>query len=314
MAKQGDLWDDSALISAFNNAVSKYKTMHGKKANDVSKDKGELVSGSGNHAGIDEHQETKRQENADEKSNLQPQSATEVGETSNPSEVKETHFIDPHIPESHAEVTQDVPMSYSYPQDGQDYNQLLQQYYELEEKRQQIIQQLQQYGGWNYQYTHEGTSTGMQWDNATTLNVQEQQSSTQAMSCPCCPYASQCFITPCTSVPTCFKGGSCAVETCIDGCGVVDPRKKLPQQDNHIVEAAIGAAERALSSLRIKNSDDSNSNEANKGKETDRKEGGNIQSASSETDLAEVLNAWYSAGVYTGKYLVEQSIAKKHQR
>ncbi|XP_062073505.1 uncharacterized protein LOC133777784 isoform X2 [Humulus lupulus] len=265
MAKQGDLWDDSALISAFNNAVSKYKTMHGKKAIDVSKDKGELVSSSGNHAGIGEHQETKRQEDADEESNLQAHIATEVGESSNPSEVKETNPVDPQIPDSYAEVTQNEPVSYSYPQGAQDYNQLLQQYYELEEKRQQIIQQLHQYGSWNYQYTQEGTSTGMQGDYGTTLHVHEQQTSSQAMSCSCCPYASQCFITPCTSFPTCFMGGSCAGEPCTNVCGVINPRKKFPQQDNRIVEAAMGATERALSSMKIKNPDDSNSIEEKKG-------------------------------------------------
>ncbi|PON63278.1 hypothetical protein PanWU01x14_131880 [Parasponia andersonii] len=317
MAKQGDLWDDSALINAFDDAISKYKIMHGKKSRDVSKDNGEVVSSSGDHpfAGIesiDEHQETKRQEDADEKSNLQQDTSPEVGESTNPSEVKETHCVDPPVPESYAEVAQDVQQSFSYPQGAQDYNQLLSQYYELEEQRQQIIQQLYQYSSCNYQGTQEGTSSGMQWANGSTL--QEHPVSNPAMSCSCCPYVNQCFATPYTSVPTCFVGASCAGESRTDACGAMDPRKSFPQQDGYIVEAAMGAAERALSSMRIKLSDDSNPTEAQKDREKDREEGAVVQSTGSETDLTVVLNAWYSAGFYTGKYLVEQSVAKKQQR
>lgn len=36
-------------------------------------------------------------------------------------------------------------------------------------------------------------------------------------------------------------------------------------------------------------------------KEKDKKEGEAVLSTSLETDLTEVLNAWYSAGFYTGK-------------
>lgn len=48
-----------------------------------------------------------------------------------------------------------------------------------------------------------------------------------------------------------------------------------------------------------------------KEKDGERKGADVAHSASSETDLAEVLNAWYSAGFYTGKYLTEQTVARK---
>ena len=201
----------------------------------------------------------RRQDDADEKSNLQPEAPLEVGESSNPSEVKETHCVDPHVPDSCAEVARDVQTCYSYSEGAQDYNQLLHQYHELEEKRQQIIQQLHQYGSWNYQCTQEGTGSAMQWANGHTL--QEHQASNTAISCCCCPYVSQCSATPCTSVPTCFVGGCCAGGSCPVACGAMDPRKPFPQQDGYIVEAAMGAAERALSSMRIKHSDDSSPTE-----------------------------------------------------
>ncbi|PON85411.1 hypothetical protein TorRG33x02_188210 [Trema orientale] len=195
------------------------------------------------------------QEGADEKSNLQQDTSPPVGESTNPSEVKETLCIDPPLPESYAEVAQDVQQSFSHSQGAQDYNQLPRQYYELEEKSQPIIQQLYQYSRCNYQ----GTSSGMQWANGPT--IQEHRDSNAAMSCSCCPYVNQCFAAPCTSVPTCFVGASCAGESRTDACGAMDPRESFSQQDGYIVEAAMGAAERALSSVRIKLSGDSNPTE-----------------------------------------------------
>lgn len=185
-----------------------------------------------------------------------------MGESSNPSVV--THCVDPVVPESYAEVAQGVQGSHSYAQGAQDYNQLLQQYYEIEEKRQQVIQQLNQYGSWNYQCSHEGSGSGMQWANGPTLQEHQLtvcQASNPAASCPCCPYVTQCFATPCTSVPTCFVGGSCAGKSCTDACEAMDPRISFPQQDSKLVETAMGAAERAISSMKTKISDDSIPNE-----------------------------------------------------
>ncbi|KAL2901221.1 putative 4-diphosphocytidyl-2-C-methyl-D-erythritol kinase [Bienertia sinuspersici] len=64
---------------------------------------------------------------------------------------------------------------------------------------------------------------------------------------------------------------------------------------------ALGVAERALSSLKNK-PDSKKDNKMNDGGE---------RSATSETDLSTVLNAWFSAGLYTGKYLTEQSCKKQ---
>ncbi|KAJ6426924.1 hypothetical protein OIU84_022507 [Salix udensis] len=46
MGKEGELWDDSALINAFDDAIFKYKKMHGKKRIlDKSSDGGEFGGG-----------------------------------------------------------------------------------------------------------------------------------------------------------------------------------------------------------------------------------------------------------------------------
>ncbi|GMN30434.1 hypothetical protein TIFTF001_002796 [Ficus carica] len=317
MAEQGDLWDDSALLSAFDDAISKYKIMHSKKAGDVSNDRTEAPRSSGDHpvSGVDDQQEAARQEGADAKSDLPSSTITEVGEGSNPSLVKENPSIYPHVLESYTEVAQDAQKSYSYNRGAEDYNQLLNQYYEVEQKRQQIIEQLHQYGSWNYQCSGDVSGSGMQWANSSTIQehpLPVSQAYNQTTFSSCCPYASQCFAAPC-SVPTCFFGGSCAGKSCPDVCEATDPRKSSPQEDSKMVETAMGAAERVISSMRAKISGDSNSNEDITEKEKDKKEGEAVLSTSLETDFTEVLNAWYSAGFYTGKYLVEQSIAKKRQ-
>ncbi|KAL5551060.1 hypothetical protein UlMin_001236 [Ulmus minor] len=316
MGKEGDLWDDSALINAFNDAVSKYKVMHGKKAGDDSNDKGEVVSSSGDHylADIDHSQEAGRQGNADEEDDLASNPSAEVGESSDLSLVQENRQIVPQASESYAEGAQEnVQKGYSYSQGTEDYNQLLNQYYELEEKRQKILEQLQQFGSWNYQ----GSCEGSGWVNDANFQghyqVPATEASNPAAASSCCPYFGQCLVTPCSSVPCCYSSNQCVGSSCIDACGTRNPMKSSPQEDSNIVETAMAAAEKALSSMGLKTSGDSNGNEAIKEKEKEQNEGLMVQSTSSETDLSAVLTAWYSAGVYTGKYLVEQSIAKKRQ-
>lgn len=271
MAKQGDLWDDSALVTAFNEAITTYKKMNIKKASDVSND---IVSRDQSICDVSvENKEDTRQEDENEKKNIQLNAAKEAEEISNPSLVKENQTVEsvePLVSDSHVEASQG----------SQDYNQLLNQYHELEQQRQNVINQLHQYGAWNYQYNdgaYNSATTATQWTNGSTF----------PLVCPC---VGQCCDAPCPSVPTCGPASGTKPD---------------------IVGTAMGAAERAISSLRTKIADDSNLNGANEGRENEVKDA--IQSASSDTDLSDVLNAWYSAGFYTGKYLVEQSIAKKHQ-
>ena len=186
-----------------------------------------------------------------------------MGEGSNPSLVKENPSVYPPVLESYTEVAQDAQKSYSYNRGAEDYNQLLNQYYEVEQKRQQIIEQLHQCGSWNYQCSGDGSGSGMQWANSPTIQehpLPVSQAYNQTTFSSCCPYASQCFAAPC-SVPTCFFGGSCAGKSCPDVCEATDPRKSSPQEDSKIVETAMGAAERVISSMRAKISGDSNSNE-----------------------------------------------------
>ncbi|XP_015897726.3 uncharacterized protein LOC107431355 [Ziziphus jujuba] len=309
MGRQGDLWDDSALINAFDDAISSFKKMHSKKSNDGLTDKGE------DHvhvlAGVGDTEQATRQADTNEETNFASDTAAEVGQSSNLSVAKENHCVGPNVHESSTQGAEEVQNINSHSQGAEEYNRLLNQYYQLEEKRQKILEQLHQFGSWNYQYSGEGSGYGTYQEHSLSAN----QSCNPNVVCSCCPYGCQGAVAPCTSAPACCLGGPYACNSCPDASAVTDPGRSFPLEDGDIVKTAMGAAERAISSMKMKSSGDFNADEASK--EEEKEKGKNervmVQSTSSETDLSVLLNAWYSAGFYTGKYLVEQNIAKRRQ-
>ncbi|KAJ7943873.1 Survival motor neuron-like protein [Quillaja saponaria] len=158
MGKEGDLLDDSALINAFEDAISNYKIsafyifihvsaafahiMHRKKAQDSSLEGGKVIGSCGKDDPNNYTEDLASRRDADVKSNYASTAAPEVGETTNVSPLKENHYADSHRSDPlldasngiHIQGLQDALKGYPYPQDG-DYNQLLSHYYELEEKR-----------------------------------------------------------------------------------------------------------------------------------------------------------------------------------
>ncbi|XP_022736527.1 uncharacterized protein LOC111289609 [Durio zibethinus] len=314
MGKEGELWDDSALIDAFDNAMSKYKRMHGMKNSETN------VS-----VGVDQTaDEAVKHGDEEENSNATSNTGTETDEAKDLQLVKENHTVHLQIPEPYIDSSTSLPMpdnqdgnkGYSYLQGGQDYNQLLSQYYEVEDKRQKILQHLQQFGSWNYQCSAEGSSAAGQWGTSCASQeyqnlIPTSQASHSTVMCSCCPYMYQSVVTPCTSYPCCSLVGTCVNNTSTEPNGAM-AHGNLPMViDSDIVKTAMGAAEKAISSMTAKASINPNINEENKEKKDG--EGEMSQTTSCETDLTVLLNAWYSAGFYTGKYLMEQSIARKRQ-
>ncbi|KAL6985714.1 hypothetical protein U1Q18_019088 [Sarracenia purpurea var. burkii] len=292
MGQKGDLWDDSALINAFDDAISKYKRMHGREQHDSSKEGANTEESLSTL--IDESNEVKRHGQADDNINVKSTTTAELGEINDPPVNKENHVMDSYAQESNLDSSsgQHALQGYSKTQGAGDYSQLLNQYYELEEQRQKILLQLQQFDSSDYQ----GSSA--QW--GTCQASQEHPGPTCQSSYPtvvssCCPYACQCLVAPCAF------GGTCAGMTCDATSAMGHNGKSTSFEDGDIIKTAVGAAERALSSLKLNGSE--------QGEE--RPEGQLEQTSISETDLTVVFNAWYSAGFYTGKYLAEQSIAKK---
>lgn len=180
-----------------------------------------------------------------------------MGQSSNLSAVKENHCVGPNAHESSPQGAEDVQNGNSHSQGAEEYNRLLNQYYELEEKRQKILEQLHQFGSWNYQYSGEGSGYGTYQEHLLPAN----QACNPNVVCSCCPYACQGSVTSCSSAPACCLGGPYACNSCPGASVVTDPGRSLPLEDSDIVKTAMGAAERAISSMTMKISGDSNADE-----------------------------------------------------
>lgn len=323
MGKEGELWDDSVLINAFDDAMSKYKKMHGKKRiQDKSTDGGKFGGGTEDENAsaitrVDESLDGTVKE-ADENSNVISNTVTELEETENLAPAKLNNCVDSLGPEPYVDPSNGgvhaQTLSGLYSHGAEDYNQLLGQYYELEEKRQRILQQLNLHGGYNYQYPAEGSGSGGYWGTCSASqdqSVAATQASPSPLICSCCPYACHCSVAPCSSFSSCTFGGTYLGKACTDSSAMMNPGKSFPPIDDDIVKTAMDAAERAISSMTMNTPVVNSDIEGNKAEKRKDNEGEITQNTSSETDLTVVLNAWYSAGFYTGKYLTERSIAKK---
>ncbi|XP_021599088.1 uncharacterized protein LOC110605089 isoform X3 [Manihot esculenta] len=302
-----ELWDDSALINAFEDAMSKYKKMHGNKIKDNLIDGGILGSATADkrHGAVSD---------ADENKNVIPDAAEELGETKNLAPVEENQCLasvepEPCLDSSNGQHKQAVH-EFSYSQNWEAYQLLCHQYYDLEEKRQRILHQLQQFGCYGHQCPTESYDSSQQWDTCCTYedhSVPTTKPSFSTVACSCCPYVCHGSAAPCTSFPTCSLCGTCDEKMHANSSAAIGPAKHSPHNNDDIVKTAMEAAERAMSSMKAISSINSGAEEKGKGKDGEEM----YQSTSSETDISVVLNAWYSAGFYTGKYLTEQSIMKK---
>ncbi|CAA7393291.1 unnamed protein product [Spirodela intermedia] len=150
MGKETDLWDDSALINAFDQALNKYKAMHVEKF-DATTTRGEISANNESEPSSTEQIHVHVESNF-AKTSLSEVEAEAEAETeaeavlSLPCGNNETAEEASTVQESQPEAGPRFPESTS----AEDCTQLLTQYYELEEKRQRVIQQLQQAGYWNH--------------------------------------------------------------------------------------------------------------------------------------------------------------------
>ncbi|XP_077237731.1 uncharacterized protein LOC143879295 [Tasmannia lanceolata] len=328
MGKETDLWDDSALVNAFDNAMTKYKVMHSTSYQNNPTEEEKVISGTDEN-GPATADETMRDMEQDNNNNNVSNSATEscapCNSTTEPIELRpiqenplgaEPCSPKPYMHSSTGPHTQETFEGNSNLQ-SPEYTQLLSQYYELEEQRQKVLQQLHQASLGNYQSYSEGSGFGScaPWNASTS---QEHQAPSYHSSCTgfyssCYPYSCHCLPVSWPSTP-CAVGGQWVATNGTPAIAMqqTDPMKGSSLEDDNVVKIAMGAAEKAISSMKGLTSMTSNSCEE-KGKEKESSiipEGQLSKAICSETDLTEVLNAWYSAGFYMGKYLSEQSIAK----
>ncbi|CAI0418728.1 unnamed protein product [Linum tenue] len=301
MGKGDELWDDSALLNAFDDAISKYKKYHGKEGQEKSADSGDFLADSGDSAPVvEEGHGVSREVDETGEGASQPTAELKDGLCIAPSD--ENHFAYQLGDEQNVDTANGLKEpavgDQSNVQATEDYNELLSQYYELEEKRQKVLEQLQQLGGYYYQDPAEVSGSASQLANCSTFQdhsvpaANQTYASVACICTTCCPNASHCPAVSCC-------GGKLGTESAMVTCR----GKSCPLGESDIVKTAMEAAERAMSSMKGKSSD-------NNGVEDEEKQG-KAQGPTSGTDLCNVLNAWYSAGFFTAKYLTEQSVAKK---
>ncbi|KAL6550461.1 hypothetical protein OROMI_020949 [Orobanche minor] len=265
---KGELWDDSVLVKAFENAVSKYKVIHrmsgsnvGEKADTNTEENlpaSEADNGSNNFRSDDE--------NLQNDDNLL-QTTAKTGETAEFPQIKENLPLEQdssakclgsfniqcdNLPPTNRNsaaksgspvkhvISSDVQSQNEaawYSSAPEEYSQLLTKYYELEGQRQQVRQQLNQYNC-NYQHPVPGTSTSKEYQASVPQPY-------DTVTCYC-PYGCQNWIVPTNILPASCSGDTCIGKSCN---GIPRQGNPIPPEDTDFVKTAMLAAERALSSL-----------------------------------------------------------------
>ncbi|KAJ9537013.1 hypothetical protein OSB04_029746 [Centaurea solstitialis] len=290
MAKNGELWDDSTLVKALDDAIYKYKIMHVKGGeNDLLKEE-RITNGTEERApivsvGSDEVKSANVEK--DDKTTDVAKNITHTVDEKYPSEV-----IEQDTPPSNGDQTNAESL--------EAYNRLLEQYNAVEEQRQKLLAQFSQYGNWDYQGYGYDYGYGAGYDSQNHPVAAPQPANPPV--CTCRPYVCPYSTAPCTSVAA---ASSC--ETCVGGTALAHNGSVGHLDDGGFIKAAMGAVDRAVHAFDTQNSGIPEvDKEGKKHQEVETGLQSVAQNGTSQTDLSVVLNAWFSAGFYTGKYLAEQ--------
>uniref|UniRef100_A0A7N0VMP4 Survival Motor Neuron Gemin2-binding domain-containing protein n=1 Tax=Kalanchoe fedtschenkoi TaxID=63787 RepID=A0A7N0VMP4_KALFE len=345
----GALWDDSALIDAFDEALSSYKidgSEEERKAVDLElggavekiaeedtiSDVAKITATAGDADVSDSVVEATSMK--EENVHVATITATESDADVSNSAVEATSPVkeekdDADVSNGTAQVAEVAAVEgYPNPESDADYNLLVNQYYELQEKLQTTWQQLQQFGYPSDQNNTADVGLPYMAAKGEALGDSSNADSGQQLL-PCSCFSNQhsypagvqgaystfqqsfaaCCCCPCTS--KCVAYSSCPASVCKlcpDAVAGFQPEMSLPLVgDNDIIRVAMGAAEKAISSIKIQAS----GQQEESGKISRDSENKNSGHTGCETDLTTVLNAWFSAGLATGKYLAEQSNARR---
>uniref|UniRef100_A0A453PBQ7 Survival Motor Neuron Gemin2-binding domain-containing protein n=2 Tax=Aegilops tauschii subsp. strangulata TaxID=200361 RepID=A0A453PBQ7_AEGTS len=332
MGKGGELWDDSALVDAFDHAVATYKAMHGKNNQGAPSEKQEsedsVVQTLNAHC---ESISAKQTEKNDSCTNLP------IGPVETPQQPCEERNTDKQAPLQETDLGKETKISESKTcfsdvtntegkdssnQQIEDYNELLRKYYELEVQSQKVLEQLHQTNFWNYQTPEQSSAYQQQQVPAYIATAPDPNSSTTQTSC--------CSLNvPMVSISCCSTGqqsgdssgmppnGGCSISFTCDHCpgasttyptgaAFTQLPTKVSTGDDQVAKAAMMTAEGAMNFMRNTISGDAASfprNEGGIGKENNTTLGMNLNldTTGADSDLAVVLNAWYTAGFYTGR-------------
>ncbi|KAM3305673.1 hypothetical protein P3S67_012540 [Capsicum chacoense] len=186
----------------------------------------------------DGNNELRSNREGDDSSKVTPDTTTEMGDSSSFPSVKENSFSEAVPPENHTgqlneQNTQDKAIQSVHSQSVEDYNQLLYKYYELEDQRQKILQQLNQFGISGDQISD---YTSQEHQAYASQNLNPTESSFY------CPYECQSWVSPYTASPCCLCGNQ-DDKTCDASLQYVQGKNSLPQNPN-LVSIAMEAAEK----------------------------------------------------------------------
>uniref|UniRef100_A0A453PBM4 Survival Motor Neuron Gemin2-binding domain-containing protein n=6 Tax=Triticinae TaxID=1648030 RepID=A0A453PBM4_AEGTS len=349
MGKGGELWDDSALVDAFDHAVATYKAMHGKNNQGAPSEKQESedVAAAAAYAAAAVAEEPVSTEVADEQTEKNDSCTNlPIGPVETPQQPCEERNTDKQAPLQETDLGKETKISESKTcfsdvtntegkdssnQQIEDYNELLRKYYELEVQSQKVLEQLHQTNFWNYQTPEQSSAYQQQQVPAYIATAPDPNSSTTQTSC--------CSLNvPMVSISCCSTGqqsgdssgmppnGGCSISFTCDHCpgasttyptgaAFTQLPTKVSTGDDQVAKAAMMTAEGAMNFMRNTISGDAASfpnigNEGGIGKENNTTLGMNLNldTTGADSDLAVVLNAWYTAGFYTGRYLMQQSM------
>ncbi|KAL8552929.1 hypothetical protein ACS0TY_001561 [Phlomoides rotata] len=257
MGKEGELWDDSALIKAFDHAFSKYKVMHG-----MTQEKSINENFPADNGSNEVFSSTDHVQNMDNPYSA-VETTTKTGETSEIIQSKEelgsSKFVgSSNIQDGNVIPTNEIPTSksdspgkYMISSDiktqneaitcsnsPEEYSMLLNKYYEVEGQRQQILQQLYQYNNCNEQFPISSTPTAEEYQASVAQPY-------DTVTCHC-PYGCQNWVVPCNSLPTSCLGGNYVDKCCQDIPKGSQNGNSMSPEDPDFVKTAMVAAERAL--------------------------------------------------------------------
>lgn len=341
MGKGTELWDDSALINAFDHAMTTYKEMHSNGSHGNSGKEEKHTSDRKEQDLVLVEKDARHVEPADNISNISGNTLdtyvtydnTEVT-TEDPSNQENSFGTDVHAPKSDP-CSSGFPFAdgktYCYAdQQSMGYSKLLKQYYELEDQKQKVVQQLHQANYWNYETLVQNPTCESSQLSGYTTSEHDPQTSCSLCSCHCiavpliptacaicglstggysCPsHMVCCASSPAHEVPGNFSADNGQHSSATVTLSAVDP-VNCSKADGNAVKVGVLAVERAINSMTVELSAISNDGEGKRGKDISAGilEGNASQGISSETDLTAVLSAWYMAGFQTGRYLSEQS-------
>ncbi|KAF6148553.1 hypothetical protein GIB67_042512 [Kingdonia uniflora] len=147
----------------------------------------------------------------------------------------ESSVVQSKTDSSNSSQPQEALDDYTNSQGTLEYTELLNKYYELEDQRQKVLQQLQQVGSWNYPCSGEGSNYASQVHHDPNY-----QACHPAFNSSCCPYACNCLAGSWPSMPVCPLAGA----------STKGPEKLSSLENESIVKTAMGAAEKVISSMK----------------------------------------------------------------